>query len=332
MSDAVNGKAEAHDHDHGGHDHAGAHSHTHAHHPGGHSHVHVPLDDNRRFLIGISLNILIVVLEAAFGVLGNSVALIADAGHNLSDVLSLVIAFAAHRLALRPPSGRYTYGLHGFSILSALFNAVMLLVVAGALIWESLLRLFNPQPVEAGMMMVVAFVGMVANAATAYMFLSGSKDDLNIKGAFLHMAADALVSAGVLIGGLLIALTSYLWLDPVISLLINATIIYGTWALLRESLAMSLNAVPAGIESDSVRRYLLSLPGVAGLHDLHIWPVSTSETALTAHLLMPEGAPGDTFLMQASEELRTHYRIGHVTLQIECDPETLCALAPDHVL
>nr|WP_244395924.1 cation diffusion facilitator family transporter [Beijerinckia indica] len=294
--------------------------------------MHAVTDYGRRFIIGIGLNILIVVLEVLFGFLGNSVALIADAGHNLSDVLSLVMAYAAHRLAKRPPSARYTYGLHGFSILAALFNAVALLLVSGALSWESLRRLFTPEPVTASLMMGMALAGMIINALTAALFISGSKEDLNIRGAFLHMASDALISAGVLIGGLLIALTGLLWLDPAISLLINAVIILGTWSLLRESLAMSLNAVPSGIETETVRAYLLSLPGVQGLHDLHIWPVSTSETALTAHVLMPGGHPGDEFLMRTSAELRDHYRIGHVTLQIESDGATLCALAPDHVV
>ncbi|ACB97224.1 cation diffusion facilitator family transporter [Beijerinckia indica] len=307
------------------HDHD-AHDHGHEHH------MHAVTDYGRRFIIGIGLNILIVVLEVLFGFLGNSVALIADAGHNLSDVLSLVMAYAAHRLAKRPPSARYTYGLHGFSILAALFNAVALLLVSGALSWESLRRLFTPEPVTASLMMGMALAGMIINALTAALFISGSKEDLNIRGAFLHMASDALISAGVLIGGLLIALTGLLWLDPAISLLINAVIILGTWSLLRESLAMSLNAVPSGIETETVRAYLLSLPGVQGLHDLHIWPVSTSETALTAHVLMPGGHPGDEFLMRTSAELRDHYRIGHVTLQIESDGATLCALAPDHVV
>lgn len=307
------------------------HDHDHGHH-GHEHHTHAVTDYGRRFIIGIGLNILIVVLEVLFGFLGNSVALIADAGHNLSDVLSLVMAYAAHRLAKRPPSARYTYGLHGFSILAALFNAVALLLVSGALSWESLRRLFTPEPVTASLMMGMALAGMIINALTAALFISGSKEDLNIRGAFLHMASDALISAGVLIGGLLIALTGLLWLDPAISLLINAVIILGTWSLLRESLAMSLNAVPSGIETETVRAYLLSLPGVQGLHDLHIWPVSTSETALTAHVLMPGGHPGDEFLMRTSAELRDHYRIGHVTLQIESDGATLCALAPDHVV
>jgi cobalt-zinc-cadmium efflux system protein len=298
----------------------------------GHGHSHGPANFGTRFAIGIALNALIVLLEVVFGILGNSVALIADAGHNLSDVLGLAVAFAATRLAKRAPSPRYTYGLRATSILAALFNAIFLLVVTGGLSWEAILRLFHPEPAAGRVMMAVAFIGMIVNALTAALFASGRGRDLNIRGAFLHMAADAMISAGVVAAGLAILLTGQTWIDPALSLVINAIIIAGTWSLLRESVALSLDAVPAGIETAKVREFLETLPGVSELHDLHIWPMSTSETALTAHLLMPAGHPGDAFLMDVSVKLREIYRIGHATLQVEIDHETICALAPDEVV
>ncbi len=317
----------------------GAEKMGHSHHHGddshdhpGHSHSHAPASFGGRFLIGIALNLLIVALELVYGIISDSVALIADAGHNLSDVLGLGVAYAATILAARAPSPRFTYGLKGAPILAALFNAVFLLLAIGALSYEAIRRFFDPQPVAAGTMMAVAAIGMLINAATAAMFASGGKTDLNVRGAFLHMAADAGVSAGVILAGLLILLTGQLWLDPLTSLLINAVIIAGTWGLLREAVAMSLAAVPAGIAPAEVRDYLSSLPGVAALHDLHIWSMSTSDVALTGHLVMPAGHPGDAFLMETAEALRQRYQIGHVTLQIETDEATVCALAPDHIV
>ncbi|MGO9674670.1 MAG: cation diffusion facilitator family transporter [Methylocella sp.] len=306
------------------------HSHNHNHN---HSHAHAPPPDfGARFVIGIALNILIVVLELVYGIISHSVALIADAGHNLSDVLGLGVAFAAIILSARAPTPRFTFGLKGSSILAALFNAVFLMLVVGALSYEAIRRFFDPEPVAAKTMMIVAAIGMVINAITAALFASGRKDDLNVRGAFLHMAADAAVSGGVVIAGLLILLTGQLWLDPLMSLIINGAVIAGTWGLLRESLAMSLGAVPAGIASADVRRFLTELPGVSALHDLHIWSMSTSDIGLTGHLLMPGGHPGDAFLMETAERLRERYRIGHVTLQIETDEATICALAPDEVV
>ena len=238
----------------------GAHAHAHAH-----SHSHAgPADFGPRFVIGIALNILIVVLEFVYGIISGSVALIADAGHNLSDVLGLGVAFAAVILSARAPSARFTYGLKGSSILAALFNAVFLLLVVGALSYEAFRRFFEPESIAAGTMMIVAAIGMAINAITAALFASGRKDDLNVRGAFLHMASDAAVSGGVVVAGLLILLTGQLWLDPLMSLIINGVIIAGTWGLLRESLAMSLGAVPAGIISADVRRFLTGMPGVYG--------------------------------------------------------------------
>jgi cobalt-zinc-cadmium efflux system protein len=294
--------------------------------------VHAPASFGTAFAVGIALNLTFVAVEFVYGVLANSMALVADAGHNLSDVLSLAIAWIASVLARRPPSARLTYGLGGSSIVAALFNAVLLLVAVGAIAWEAILRLFHPEPVASGTVMVVAAVGILINGATAWLFASGRKGDLNIRGAFLHMVADAAVSAGVVAAAAVILLTGWLWLDPLTSLVVVGLIVWSTWSLLRDSLAMSVSAVPAGIDPQAVRRYLESRPGVAAVHDLHIWPMSTTETALTAHLVLPGGHPGDEFLMQATTELRRRFGIGHTTLQIEVSAETACQLAPDHVV
>ncbi|GAC1555000.1 MAG: cation diffusion facilitator family transporter [Beijerinckiaceae bacterium] len=312
-----------HNHDSSGHDH---------HDHGGIGHVHAPASFGKAFAVGVALNAGFVVLEIVFGLLGHSVALLADAGHNLSDVLGLGVAWSAMVLAKRSPTARFTYGLGGSSILAALFNAVFLLVVIGGLSWEALGRLFHPEPVAGKTVMIVAAVGIVINGICAWLFASGRKGDLNIRGAFMHMAADALVSVGVVVAGLVILLTGWLWLDPLVSLTINAVIVWGTWSLLRDSAAMSLNAVPPGIEPGKVRAFLAGLPGVTALHDLHIWPVTTTDTALTCHLVMPGGYPGDEFLMNAATELEEHHKIGHVTLQVETNLETRCALEPDHVV
>ncbi|EJW11932.1 Cobalt-zinc-cadmium resistance protein CzcD [Rhodovulum sp. PH10] len=313
-------------HDHHAHDHS--HGHSHAHGPG---HSHAPKDFGKAFAIGIALNVAFVLIEGGFGFWSNSVALVADAGHNLSDVLGLVVAWIAAVLSKRPPSPRYTYGLRGSSIMAALFNAVFLLVAVGAIAWESVLRLLDPQPVASLTVIVVAAIGVVINGITAWLFFSGREGDLNIKGAYLHMAADAAVSVGVVMAGLLIMLTGWLWLDPVMSLVIVAVIVAGTWGLLRDSVAMSLDAVPPGVDPEAVRAFLGRQEGVAAVHDLHIWPMSTTEIALTAHLVMPGGHPGDAFLRHIAHELREHHAIGHVTLQIEREGAT-CPLAPDHVV
>ena len=307
-------------------------SHDHHNHGAGHGHAHPPASFGKAFAIGIALNTVFVAAEAGFGVASNSVALLADAGHNLSDVLGLLVAWVASVLAQRAPSSRFTYGLRGSSILAALFNAVFLLVVVGGLSWEAILRLAHPEPVAETIVMIVAGVGILINGATAWLFASGRQGDINIRGAFLHMASDAVISAGVVVAGLVILLTGWLWLDPVVSLAINAAIIFGTWSLLRDGVTMSLSAVPAGVDPQKVRAFLQTLPGVARLHDLHIWPMSTTETALTAHLAMPAGHPGDRFLVEAAHGLDTRFGIGHVTLQIETSPETACALAPDNVV
>lgn len=311
-----------HGHDH---HHGDDHHHSHSH---GLGHVHAPVDFGRRFQIAIGLNIAIVVLQAVYGWIAGSVALMADAGHNLSDVLGLLVAYAAALLSARKPTARYTYGFGQSSVLAALFNAVFLLVAVGALSWEAIERLRDPRPVAGATVMVVAAIGMVLNGLTAWLFASGGKGDVNLRGAFLHMAADAAISAAVVVAAGLILLTGWLWLDPVVSLAINAVIVWGTWSLLRESLTLSLGAVPRGIDYAAVRRYLVERPGVAGLHDLHIWPLSTTETALTAHLVMPDGG-SDAFLASAAAELGTTFGIGHVTLQVE-GRDAACALATLH--
>jgi cobalt-zinc-cadmium efflux system protein len=305
------------------------HDHEHRH---GAGHVHAPASFGMAFAIGIGLNVTFVAVEFVFGVLANSVSLLADAGHNLSDVVGLVIAWIASVLVKRPPSSRYTYGLRSSSILAALFNAVFLLVAVGAIAWEAILRLFHPEPVATGTVMIVAAVGILINGGTAWLFASGRKGDLNIRGAFLHMIADAAVSAGVVVAGLVILFTGWVWLDPLTSLVIVGVIMWGTWGLLRDSLAMSVNAVPSTIDPQAVRRYLETCAGVSAVHDLHIWSMSTTESALTAHLVFPAGHPGDGFLMRAATELRHRFGIGHTTLQIEISEESACHLAPDDVV
>ena len=305
----------SHHHDHAGHAYTG--------------HTHAPADFGKAFAIGIALNTAFVVIEFVFGILSNSIALIADAGHNLSDVLGLVMAWIGGVLARRPPSTRFTYGLKGAPILAALFNAVLLLVGVGAIAWEAAQRLFAPAPVAETTVMIVAGIGVVINTITALLFMSGRKGDLNVRGAFLHMAADAAVSAGVVVAALVILLTGWLWLDPAISLVIVAVIVWGTWGLLRESLALSLAAVPSGIAPEDIRRYLAGLPGVAAVHDLDIWAMSTTETAMTAHLVMPGGHPGDAALTGIVHELKHRFGIVHPTLQIELGDAQACALEPD---
>ncbi|MCP2017265.1 MAG: cation diffusion facilitator family transporter [Erythrobacter sp.] len=289
------------------------HSHSHDH---GHGHSHAPADFGNAFLIGIVLNTAFVAIEAVYGWISGSMALIADAGHNLSDVLALLLAWGASVAARRPASERFTYGYKSSTILAALANAGLLLVAIGAILFETLNRIAEPAPVAGETMVVVAGIGIVINAGTAALFMRG-QHDINIRGAFLHMAADALVSLGVVIAGLAIIMTGERWIDPAVSLAIVAVIAWGTWGLLKDSVAMSMLGVPKGISENEVRAYLSGLPGVAAVHDLHIWPMSTTETALTAHLVMPGGHPGDPFLLELAHELEHHHRIGHPTIQIE---------------
>jgi cobalt-zinc-cadmium efflux system protein len=305
---------------------------THAHHD--HAHQHGAASDyGRAFAIGIALNLVYVAAEAGYGLASGSLALLADAGHNLGDVLGLALSWGAAILGRRGPSGRFTYGLRSTSILAALANALILLVVTGGIAWEALRRLGDPVPTQGGIVAVVAGVGIAVNGVTALLFASGRGSDLNLRSAFMHMAADALVTAGVVVAGIAIALTGLLWLDPAVSLVVSAVIVYGTWDLMRQSLNLALDAVPQGVDAAAVRAHLLALPGVIALHDLHIWGMSTTETALTCHLVMPQGHPGDAALSQIAHGLEHRFRIHHTTLQIELGDSTeACALTPEHVV
>ena len=320
---------DAHAHDHGGHDHR---PHDHAHGGSGHHHHHAPTNFGAAFALGALLNVGFVGAEAVFGLLAHSVALLADAGHNLGDTLGLLAAWVAQRLSQRRPSARFTYGLGSTSVLAALSNAVLLLVVTGAVAAEAARRLLSPEPSAGGVVMAVAAAGMVVNGLTAALFASGRKGDLNVRGAFLHQLSDALVAAGVVVAGGLMLLTGRAWIDPLVSLAISAVIVWGAWGLLKEALGMALDAVPPGIDPQAVRAYLLGLPGVAGLHDLHIWAMSTTETALTCHLLMPSGHPPDALLAGACETLSGRFAICHATIQVETDAGYACRLEPDHVV
>ncbi|QYM78248.1 cation diffusion facilitator family transporter [Horticoccus luteus] len=291
-----------------------AHSHAHPHGPG---HSHAPAHYNRAFAVGVTLNALYVVVELIAGFRIDSVALIADAGHNVSDVLSLLLAWGASYLAQRPPSRHHTYGLRKTSILASLTNAVLLLIAIGAIAWEALQRFAHPPPVTGGAMMWVAAIGVVVNTATALLFLRGRHSDINLRGAYLHMAADAAVSVGVVLAGFAILLTGALWIDPAISLVIVAVIGVGTWSLLRDSFRLATDAVPPGIDLPAVRRFLRDQPGVTDVHDLHIWAMSTTSTALTAHLVKPAPGDDDALLRHLGEALHEHFAIGHTTIQIE---------------
>ncbi len=309
------------------------HGSDHSHHNHAHHHIPAAVGQGRAFFIGILLNSLFVVIEYGYGMSAHSLALMADATHNLGDVLSLVLAWGGSVLARRAPDARYTYGLRGSSILAALANAILLLLVTGGLAWEAIERINSPQTVIGSTVMWVAACGVVINGLTAWLFMSGSKSDINIKGAYLHMLADALVSLAVVVVGGLVIYTGWLWLDPMVTLLLVVVITWGTWALLRDAVRLALQAVPADIELSTVRRFLAEQPGVTEVHDVHIWAMSTTENALTAHLLCPSGHPGDAFLHQVAHEIEHRFGIHHVTLQIElADTTSPCTLAPDHVV
>jgi len=292
-------------------------SHSHHSHEGGGHHHHAPKDFGRAFLIGIVLNTVFVVAEAGLGIWSGSLSLVADAGHNLSDVLGLALAWAAAALVKRPPSDRRTYGWKRSSILAALANAIFLLISIGIIAWEAVKRLEHPHPLQPGVMMIVGAIGILVNGGTALLFMSGSKDDLNIRGAFLHMIADAAITLGVVVTGLTIALTGFDWLDSAVSLVIAAVVVWGTWGLLKDSFNLSLDAVPAAIDTEKVRDYLAGLDRVRDVHDLHIWALSTTEVALTAHLVVEGEEREDALVHQVQEELHEKFEIHHATLQIE---------------
>ena len=322
--DHTRGQAHSHGHDH---DHS---DHGHGHHHGLGGHSHAPKDFGQAFLWGMVLNVGFVLAEVVFGLRANSLSLLADAGHNLSDVLGLMLAWGASILSKRTPSARHTYGLRSASILAALGNAIFLLVAIGGVGWEAVQRLEHPEPAAGLTVMVVAGVGILVNGFTALLFMGGAKQDLNIRGAYLHMASDAAVSAGVVVAGGIIMATGWVWLDPVVSLVIAAVILIGTWGLLRDSVNLSLQGVPPGVELDKVRAFLLADDGVTEVHDLHVWGMSTTETAMTAHLVMPAGHPGDAFLQKLAHELDEAFSIHHVTVQIEMgDTGVPCGLKPD---
>ena len=290
------------------------HAHDHAH---DHGHSHGPTSFGRAFAIGISLNLAYVGVEAIAGLSTGSMALLADAGHNLSDVLGLAVAWAGLRLALRPPSARYTYGLKRSGILAALLNAVLLFAACGAITVEAVRRLNDPQPVPGDVVMIVAGIGILVNGFTAWLFARGRHGDVNIRGAYLHMIADAAVSAAVVVSGFIILKTGAWWVDPALSLLVVAVILRGSWGLLREAVALSLDAVPTNIDTGAVTGWLAARPGVATVHHLHIWPMGTTDTALTVHLLMPGGHPGDAALAALAHDLEHKFGIGHATIQVE---------------
>lgn len=292
----------------------GAHDHGHGH---GHFHGHATDSHDGAFAIGVALNVGFVGVEVFYGIAAGSLALLADAGHNLGDVLGLLLAWAGSWAARRPPRGRWTYGFGKSTILASLANAILLSIAIGGIAWEAFGRLMTPQNVAGDTVMWVAGVGIAINTATALMFLRGRKEDLNIRGAFLHMAADAAVSAGVVVAALVMLRTGWLWLDPAVSLAIVVVIAIGTWGLLRDSWQLALDAVPAKVDRDAVAGYLASVPGVAGIHDLHIWPLSTTSVALTAHLVKPDAVIDDTLLQGLSVALRERFGIDHATIQIE---------------
>jgi len=312
------------------------------HHPHAHGHGH---DGHGRgalrqagssaalvFALCAALNLAFVAVETVYGVLAHSIALLADAGHNLSDVLSLAAAWSAAALARRAPSLRYTYGLRSSTILVALLNVIILLIAVGAIILEAAQRLAAPAPVAGLTVIVVALIGVALNGGSAVALAGLGRGDLNVRAAFAHMAADAAVSLGVAGAGAVILYTGWVRLDPIVSIAVAIVIVVATWRLMRQALEMALHAVPAGIDAERVRAHLAALAGVSTIHDLHIWPMSTTETALTAHLVMPGGHPGDAALARIAGELQERFAIGHVTLQIETDPESACSLAPDHVV
>lgn len=293
-----------------------------------HDHPQAPADYGRAFAIGVTLNLAFVALEVVFGLTSRSLALLSDAGHNLGDVAGLLVAWGALRMARWHATDTHTYGFQKASVLAALVNALLLMVAVGAVSWEAIRRLSHPVAVEPGVMTGVACAGIVINAATAFLFMKGRREDLNIRGAFLHMTADALISAGVAIAGLLIAVTDLAWIDPAVSLAIGIAILAGTWNLLRESTNLALDAVPAGIDPEAVRQFLRSQPNVTDVHHLHIWGLSTTRVAMTVHLVLEKPELNDEWLDELREELHAHHGIMHATIQLESRGRNMCLSCP----
>lgn len=319
----------SHDHDHDGQ--SCGHDHGHSH--DSHGHHHGPATYDKAFAVGIALNLGFVAIEAVAGLISHSLSLLADAGHNFSDVFSLVLAWGAIWLSRRRPSKNRTYGMGRSSILASLTNAVVLLLAILMIAWSALGRFFHPQDVQTGIVMWVALVGIGINTATAMMFMRGSKDDVNIRGAYLHMAADAIVSFGVVVAAGLMMMTGWMWIDPVISLIICGVIAIGTWDLLRHSADLAMDVVPRQIDRHEVENYLRGVAGVSAVHDLHIWPLSTTSIALTAHLVKPEATVDDEWLFSITEELKTRFKIDHATLQVETGKGGHeCTLASEEVI
>jgi cobalt-zinc-cadmium efflux system protein len=296
-----------------------------------HTHAHAPATRSRSFALGMVLNVAFILAEVMFGVRARSLALLADAGHNLGDVLGLGLAWGALILGQRPPTERHTYGMRRASILAALANAILLLVAVGAIALEAVRRFAEPPVVAGGVVMAVAGFGVVINGVTALLFLTGRTEDVNIRGAFLHMTADAAVSLGVVAAGFVMARTGWLWLDPSISLVVSAVIVWGTWGLLRESLHLAMDAVPPGVDGRAVEAYLQGLPGITAVHDLHIWAMSTTEIALTAHLVKPDAEVDDLLLGRIGRELHDRFGIEHTTIQLERG-DGPCGQAPADVV
>jgi cobalt-zinc-cadmium efflux system protein len=312
-------------------------SHAHAEHnhsaDPGHGHSHAPPSNNLAFAVGITLNVGFVVAEVVYSLSAHSLALLSDAGHNLSDVFALLIAWGAIYLGKSSPTKRHTYGLRRSSILAALTNAVLLLIVVGGITWEAIGRILQPEAVVGSTVMWVAAIGVVINTISALLFMNGREHDLNIKGAFVHMASDAAVSLSVVVAGLTISMTGWYWLDPAVSIVISGVIVGGTWGLLRESVNLAMDAAPEGIDPHAVESYLAGLEGVDAVHDLHIWAMSTTETALTVHLVMPRPPADDKFLHQVAHGLTERFRIGHITVQIEHgDEDITCHQEPANVV
>ena len=305
--------------------------HTHAHDSSHALPLAASVSTQRLFALGIGINLSFVIVEIVFGWRADSLALLADAGHNFGDVIGLAFAWGAGALAMRRPSMRFTYGLGGSTILAAIANAMLLLIAVGGIVYAAVQRFVTPAQVDDTIVIWVAAAGIVVNTASALLFLSRRKEDLNVRGAYLHMVADAAVSAGVVVAGLAIRYTGLTWIDPAMGVIIAIVILAGTWGLLRDSMRLALAAVPGDVDSDAVRAYLCGLDGVSAVHDFHIWAMSTTENALTAHLVMPGGHPGDIFLVEVAHTIEHRHRVGHVTLQIEtADSAMTCKLETHH--